>query len=153
MIFISHRGNTSGRDEARENHPEYIDLAIAQGFDAEIDVWAKGGEIWLGHDGPEHKIDLEWLSQRKGRLWTHCKNSEAASLFKKMMPELNFFWHQQDDLVMTSKGHIWAYPGKQPIEGSIAVMPEIFGDDLSRCEGICSDFIADRRKQFEAREI
>jgi len=148
MIFISHRGNTEGRDESRENSPEHIDIAISKGFDVEIDVWAKGESIWLGHDAPERQIDAEWLAQRKDRLWVHCKNSEAASLLKKRMPELNFFWHQQDDLVMTSKGHIWAYPGKQPIEGSIAVMPEIFGDDLSECEGICSDFIAERREQF-----
>jgi hypothetical protein len=36
---------------------------------------------------------------------------------------------------------IWAYPGKQPIKGSIAVMPEIYNDDLSACAGICSDYI------------
>jgi len=37
--------------------------------------------------------------------------------------------------------YIWAYPGKQPIEGSIAVMPEINDDNISKCEGICSDYI------------
>jgi hypothetical protein len=33
------------------------------------------------------------------------------------------------------------YPGKQPIVGSIAVMPEIHSDEISKCLGICSDFI------------
>jgi hypothetical protein len=36
---------------------------------------------------------------------------------------------------------IWAYPGKQPIKGSIAVMPEIYNDDLDSCMGICSDIV------------
>jgi hypothetical protein len=36
---------------------------------------------------------------------------------------------------------IWAYPGKQPIERSIAVMPEIFNDNVSTCIGVCSDYI------------
>jgi hypothetical protein len=38
---------------------------------------------------------------------------------------------------------ICAYPGKQPIKGSIAVMPEIHNDDLDACVGICSDYIND----------
>jgi hypothetical protein len=36
---------------------------------------------------------------------------------------------------------MWVYPGKQPITGSIAVMPEIHNDDISKCLGVCSDFI------------
>ena len=42
---------------------------------------------------------------------------------------------------MTSKGYLWAYPGKQPIKRSIAVMPEINNDDISECIGVCSDVI------------
>jgi len=36
---------------------------------------------------------------------------------------------------------MWVYPGKQPIKNSIAVLPEIFNDDIKDCTGICSDFI------------
>jgi len=42
---------------------------------------------------------------------------------------------------LTSKNYIWAYPGKQSIIGSIAVMPEIYTDDITQCIGICSDYI------------
>ena len=42
---------------------------------------------------------------------------------------------------MTSKGYIWAYPGKQPIKESIAVLPELYKDNISKCIGICSDYI------------
>jgi hypothetical protein len=44
-------------------------------------------------------------------------------------------------VTLTSQGAIWAYPGKQPIKRSIAVMPEINNDDTSQCLGICSDYI------------
>ncbi len=36
---------------------------------------------------------------------------------------------------------IWAYPGKQPIKGSIACMPEFDNDNVLLCKGICSDHI------------
>ena len=32
-------------------------------------------------------------------------------------------------------------PGKQPINRSIAVMPELFNDNVDSCLGICSDYI------------
>ena len=53
----------------------------------------------------------------------------------------NYFWHQEDTVTLTSRGHIWVYPGKQPIKNSIAVMPELFNDDTQYCLGICSDYI------------
>jgi hypothetical protein len=36
---------------------------------------------------------------------------------------------------------MWVYPGKQPIIGSIAVMPERENEDVSKCTGVCSDKI------------
>jgi hypothetical protein len=36
---------------------------------------------------------------------------------------------------------MWVYPGKQPIKGGVAVLPEIHNDDISQCYGVCSDFI------------
>jgi hypothetical protein len=36
---------------------------------------------------------------------------------------------------------VWAYPGKQPIKGSIACMPELENDNVLLCKGICSDYI------------
>ena len=57
------------------------------------------------------------------------------------LKNIHYFWHQKDDIALTSKGYIWAYPGKQPIKESIAVLPEIYKDDVSNCIGICSDNI------------
>jgi hypothetical protein len=56
-----------------------------------------------------------------------------------MIDGFNYFWHEEDTVTLTSRGAIWAYPGKQPIKGSIAVMPEIYDDNLNDCIGICSD--------------
>lgn len=143
--LISHRGNLNGRIEESENRPDYIDNAIQLAYDVEIDIWVKKDVLYLGHDEPQYEIDLDWLFSRKERLWVHCKNIEAMEHLYNT--NLNYFWHDADTMTLTSKGHIWAYPGKQPIKNSIAVMPEIkrkltgLQEDLSVCSGVCSDYI------------
>ena len=140
MILISHRGNISGSNPERENHPEYIFEALQAGYDVEIDVWFENGKFMLGHDEPQFGITQDWLNKRDERLWIHCKNIEALELFNALR-SYHYFWHEEDTLTLTSRGVVWAYPGKQPIKGSIAVMPERGDDDLSKCIGICSDVI------------
>jgi hypothetical protein len=144
MIPISHRGNIDGKNTERENHPTYIDEAIEAGYDVEIDIWYMYDEIYLGHDNPQYKTDIKWLNERSEYLWIHCKNIEAIQYFCELDvngDKYNYFWHQEDDVTLTSQNYIWAYPGKQPIKGSIAVMPEINNDDVGNCYGICSDII------------
>ena len=149
MIYISHRGNINRRIEESENKPEYIDDTLSIGYDVEIDVWYIDGNWWLGHDEPQYPIDLEWIDKRSDKLWVHCKNIEAVEYFyenENECKEINWFWHEGDTLTLTSYGYIWAYPGKQPIKKSIAVMPEINKDDISKCGGICSDYIKDYKE-------
>jgi hypothetical protein len=141
MVLISHRGNLNGKNIERENQPEYIDEAINAGFDVEIDVWMKEGVLLLGHDKPQYGINQQWLNSRYERLWIHCKNVEAMEWFNSI-GSFNYFWHQEDTVTLTSMGVLWAYPGKQPIKGSVAVLPEIYNDKLDNCIGICSDYIA-----------
>lgn len=50
-------------------------------------------------------------------------------------------WHAEDTIALTSHNWLWAYPDKQLILGSIAVIPELKNDNLDKCIGICSDFI------------
>ena len=140
MILISHRGNTNGKLPSAENRPDYIDEAIGFGFDVEIDVWLIDGVIFLGHDEPQYGITQQWLNERVDKLWIHCKNVEALEWFN-IIDGFNYFWHEEDTATLTSKLFIWAYPGKQPIKCSIAVMPEIYNDDVTQCVGICSDVI------------
>lgn len=141
MIFISHRGNIDGINKYDENKPKYIDSSLNNGFDVEIDIWLMNDILYLGHDEPQYIIDIDWLKTRKNKLWVHCKNIDAINYFISNKDKFNFFWHQNDDISLTSLNYIWAYPGKQPIKNSISVMPEINNDNLSECIGICSDFI------------
>jgi hypothetical protein len=137
MILISHRGNINGRIIEAENNPEYIKDTISMGYDVEVDVWFVEGEFWLGHDMPQYKADYKLLVNEK--LWSHAKNIEALLEMKKYA--IHYFWHENDTVTLTSKNYIWAYPGKQPIKNSIAVMPELYKEDVSLCKGVCSDFI------------
>lgn len=153
MILIAHRGNINGRFESYENEPNYIDSAILKGYDVEIDIWYIDGLLYLGHDEPQYGIDFKWIQDRVSRLWVHCKNVEAVIYFKECEYDVNYFWHQEDTLTLTSHNHIWAYPGKQPIKGSIAVMPEIHNDNLSECTGICSDYIERYKNENNIQNI
>lgn len=139
MILISHRGNINGKVIERENQPQYIDEAIDLGYDVEVDLWFIDGKVYLGHDGPQYEVDDSWLGERTDRLWVHCKNVESLNWIRNTI--LHYFWHEEDTLTLTSENYMWVYPGKQPILGSIAVMPEIHNDDVSKCIGICSDYI------------
>lgn len=149
MILISHRGNVNGKNTEKENQPDYIDKAIKLGYDVEIDVWCVGGELYLGHDEPQYRTNVNWLNERSESLWIHCKNIPSIQFFCELDTygdEYNYFWHQNDDVTLTSQNFIWAYPGKQPIGGSIAVMPEIHNEDLVDCYGVCSDVIEKYKK-------
>jgi len=151
MILISHRGNINGRFESWENEPTYIDKAISEGYDVEVDVWyikteQLGWFLFLGHDKPQYGVNFDWFKKRINKLWIHCKNIESIEYFSEMSHDFNFFWHQEDVLTLTSHKHIWVYPGKQPINKSIAVMPEIYNDNISKCLGVCSDYIQNYKK-------
>jgi hypothetical protein len=142
MIKISHRGNINGKKENLENNPTYIDLAINKMYDVEIDIWYVNNRLYLGHDLPQYSVDLIWLLERKNKFWIHCKNIESLLHLKEMKYDFNYFWHQNDDITLTSKNHFWTYPGKKITNHSIAVLPETIPKwDINGCMGVCSDFI------------
>ena len=145
MILISHRGNLNGKQLDNENHPDYILRALVAGYNVEVDVWFIDSKFKLGHDKPTYDFPFKLFKKYFGKLWLHCKNVEAMVTLNEFSNQhlLNYFFHQEDDITLTSKGYIWAYPGKQPIKNSIAVMPELNKDDLTKAIGICSDYIED----------
>lgn len=149
MILISHRGNINGPNPELENTIEYIEIALSKGFEVEIDVWGIDGDLWLGHDEPLYKIDWDWLEKYDDRFWIHCKNIDALLYLSDIdysKINYNYFWHETDKVTLTSFSWIWAYPGNQPITGSIAVLPELYDDDVSDAAGICSDYIIKYKK-------
>ena len=158
MKFISHRGNLDGPEPSRENSPDFIDKAISQGFEVEVDIRLTGGyvppgDFYLGHDQLDHEVSLEWLVKRKDKLWLHAKNISALRWFLKSSIDWNVFWHQEDDYTITSKRYVWVYPGKHPCYGSIIVMPEKTQHSWSlirKCSGICSDNIKKYYEEFKA---
>lgn len=142
MFYISHRGNINGPNKKEENKPEYINAAIQNGFDVEIDVRFKNSQFYLGHDFAEYKVDESFLLNKK--IWCHAKDVDALHNLKKI--NAHFFWHQQDDVTLTSKGYFWTYPGKLLTKNSICVLPEVGKDKKIDCAGICSDFIKDYKR-------
>lgn len=147
MILISHRGNLNGKFESYENEPMFIDKAISEGYDVEVDVWYIDGVLFLGHDKPQYGVDFRWFIDRLSKLWVHCKNIESILYFQECGYEINYFWHQEDDITLTSKNFIWTFPGKKLTSRSIAVLPESVKDwELTECLGICSDYIKKYKK-------
>jgi len=139
MFFISHRGNLTGPNPMKENSVEYINNALSKSFDVEIDLWFKNNNFFLGHDEPKYEIDLNFL--KKPGLWIHAKNLECFYQLSNF--DLNFFWHEDDKITITSKGFFWNYPGTKLSKKSICVLPEKSGIEKIECQGYCSDFIED----------
>ena len=149
MILISHRGNIDGKKPHLENTPDYIDEAISLGYDVEIDVWYKENEWWLGHDDPEHPIDFDWIEKRSHKLWVHCKNVECLVYFNLNGIDLNYFWHDQDTAILTSKKYIWGKENKTLIQNSIAMIPYFYDINYYNCVGVCSDQIKKFKTDYE----
>ncbi len=140
QFLISHRGNISGKS-LLENSPDYIDNALEKGFDVEIDIRYTDNKLLLGHDKGQYPISLDWINERKNKLWVHCKDKYSIEYLNSKSSEIHFFFHEDDDLTITSKGFLWVFPGMQPVQNSIAVMPELYNDNIKQCIGVCSDFI------------
>lgn len=140
MIIISHRGNIRGPVPDKENRPSYIDCAIGNGYHVEIDVRSIDGELWLGHDEPQYKIDHNWLNKRRNYLWIHCKNVEAAH----ECWAYHAFCHSSDPFTYTTTGKIWLHDLSRTID-SDTIIPLITMDDISQpIKGtpfaICTDY-------------
>lgn len=140
QFLISHRGNVNGKS-SNENSPDYIDNALQKGFDVEIDIRYIDYKLMLGHDQGKYQISLDWINERRNNLWVHCKDKYSIEYLNSESSEINYFFHNDDDLTITSKGFLWVFPGMQPVKNSIAVMPELYNDDIMQCIGVCSDFI------------
>lgn len=143
MIKIAHRGNTNGPNEELENSPQHLYSALDKGFDIEVDVWIVDGQMYFGHDKPQHgPVKFSTLVDIAEHAWFHCKNFDALNFFASNNYQFKFFWHQDDDFTITSNGYIWSLPSKSYGPNSIVVDSPLEGgpypDDLA---GICSDWV------------
>lgn len=130
---------------SKENAPEYIQEALEKGFDVEVDVWYEKGKWSLGHDNPQHEVNISFLKDE--RLWCHAKNIDA--LEEMLRNDIHCFWHQADNYTLTSRGHIWTYPGNIGTSNSVIVcrtVSEIEQYAFTNVLGICADYLLDARE-------
>jgi ABC-type transport system substrate-binding protein len=135
--IISHRGNLNGPKLDCENNPTYIQQAIDEGFDVEIDIWFLYGNFYLGHDDPTYLVSKFWLNSRSSKLWCHVKNLNALQQLYNDT-DLNYFWHETDKMTLTSKGYPWLYPNNY-IEHGITVELGL-KKEIPLVYGICTDY-------------
>jgi|JI10StandDraft_1071094.scaffolds.fasta_scaffold07924_13 hypothetical protein len=142
MIKISHRGNINGRIVDRENSPNYIDHAINNGFDVEIDVRWKYG-LYLGHDFPVHKTSIEWLYKRRNSLWIHVKDIKAMEQLVNS-PFRCFFHEKERHTIISNSKYIWTHDLSECL--GISIIPLLSKDETIlypnylHAAGICTDY-------------
>ena len=137
MYLISHRGNLNGAESENENNPKYLKIAINKGFNVEVDVRFEKEKFYLGHDFSQYEVNKNFLLNKN--IWCHAKTHNALLALDKI--NAHYFWHQEDDYTITSKGFFWTFPGKKLLKKSICVLPEKANYKKIDCLGICSDFI------------
>ena len=146
MRWILHRGNNAGPMSVENNTEKILNL-MKDGYEIEIDLWFRDSKLFLGHDYPLYEIEESYLDN--SGLWIHCKDAITLEYMNVNKKYLNYFYHTNEDYVLTSKGYIWCYVGKPPLEGSVIVMPEkaIWAYNWSTLVSknciICSDYLED----------
>jgi hypothetical protein len=159
--IIAHRGLLNGPNINTENTFEAIMDCFALGFSVELDVWIDDNHIpcprmHLGHDNPKLFVDdskRKLFYENKDKIYWHCKDSETIDFhvqIEYLNPEVRYFFHQNDDLCLTSNKKLWTFPGKKLEYNSIAVLPETCNKKYynqviklaanERIQGICTDF-------------
>ena len=132
MKIISHRANKNGPNKDLENTTAAILERIDEGFDVEVDLWRIEKNFFLGHDKPEYEVKLSWINKFSKHLWLHCKNRDALEyLYSNDNKNLNYFFHDNDDYTIRSKGIVWCYPGSSTVKNSVYLFPEKFPINMS----------------------
>lgn len=153
--IVAHRGLLNGPSKDLENNPEII-LEIIKNHPRlliEIDLNIMEDGIYLGHDYPNYKIDIDFIIKNKDRFILHVKRFDSESDFvnkslSKIYKISHCFSHEDDNFTITNRGWIWSHPKMGFVPNSIFVLPEKFVSLNSRefrnkinlLKGICTDF-------------
>lgn len=153
--LYAHRGNLFGRKPELENTPDYIDEAIKFGFKVEVDVWLNpDGNLYLGHDKPEHLVTFEYLFIRHDALLIHAKNVEAL-IYLSSRTRLNVFYHTDEHAVISSNGNLIFHPDHYPEAvtpiDAIYSMPELSKTMLYPYKNVISDYAGSLYSFYDSR--
>jgi len=148
MLIISHRGNLNGPNPDRENSPSYIEEAIKNGLQCEVDLRVIEKKYYLGHDTHQYEVDEQWIRDMQNYLWIHCKNHTALSTLITRFKNNNieYFFHTNDEYTLTTSNYIWMYPSitEQYDSNTIMAVPERVGfrnrSELPGILGVCTDY-------------
>jgi hypothetical protein len=108
MILIAHRGNFDGPNPNQENKLTYLEQAINNGYEVEVDVRMYKNKIYTGHDEPLDLLNSRWLKRFHNKLWIHCKDVQTLKYFGNSN-QYNYFWHENDMFTITSNGFILSH--------------------------------------------
>ena len=122
-----------GPDKKLENNPEHI-LNICNKIDVEVDAWFIDNRWFLGHDGPQYEVKESFFNDK---MWIHCKNLQACEELSST--NLNWFWHENDKMTLTSKGYKWVLP-KVYVKGGITVEYGFNAELPKDILGVCTDY-------------
>lgn len=143
MRIYAHRANLNGPGSG-DNRPESIRACLERGLGVEVDVVGVNGELWLGHDRPEWKAEVELLTN--SGVMCHAKNVAAAVILRAL--PVGFFCLDKDEFCLCSNGLIWANYGCAPTAVSIMCSPELVGSPetierfysrVASAHGVCTD--------------
>jgi 3-deoxy-D-manno-octulosonate 8-phosphate phosphatase (KDO 8-P phosphatase) len=152
--LIAHRGNTNGCKPEHENTVNYLNQAMAYShFDVECDVRYINGELFLGHDKPQQKIDLRYLMN--DQIWVHCKDTASFNYLKNYSVQC---FYQDKDLIspVYNTKYTWLHENHSRLEvgsNSIITALNVFNPNYLKnpnIVGICSDFIS-HYKQYDVK--
>lgn len=146
MKFISHRGNLNGPNTARENSPDFIDTALAAGYEVETDLRLVGVQFWLGHDYPQYLVNESWLTERRRKLLLHLKDVHVLNWFlKNPHADWHYFCHSNDPFTWTSQGRLWLHDLSLP--ATLNTIVPLISRPLIQFYGnrdvyaVCSDYV------------
>jgi|TARA_R110002074_G_scaffold162057_2_gene320486 hypothetical protein len=109
-IFIAHRGNINGVNPEEENTLSYLRRAHEFGYGVECDLQVHNDVLYFGHDEPQEPVDYHFISQPN--VFCHAKSVDTMIVL--LNSGVHCFYHQKDDMTLTSFGYMWCYPGFHP---------------------------------------
>ncbi|MFM2010735.1 MAG: Synechococcus phage [Bacteroidota bacterium] len=137
MYIISNRGNLNGRISEFENQPQYVDEAIVNhGLFVKIDVWVVDNKFYLGNEEPTYLIDPHWLIYREADLLIQARNVDAVKFLNSL--NLNWFWHETDELTISSGGTVLLFNDNLFIKDCITFV-ESENKKIVSESGVCAD--------------